>query len=82
MPIKIMPDINKDAPATSNAECFRRSLVKKSTPKANPSAEIIASISPKVTIGVEFVIIAGLIVPVSLIIAMRKPVTATTIPVT
>ena len=46
-----MPDKNNDAPATSMDECFETSLVKKRTPSANPKAETIASISPKVMIG-------------------------------
>ena len=48
-PIK-MPDNKSDAPATSIDECFKTSFVKKRTPNANPKAETMASISPKVMI--------------------------------
>ncbi len=42
-----MPDRNIEAPATSIEEYLDTSLLRKSTPIANPKAEIIASASPK-----------------------------------
>lgn len=42
-----MPDRNIVAPATSIEEYLDTSLLRKSTPIANPKAEIIASASPK-----------------------------------
>ena len=49
-PTKINPATNIEDPATSIDECIETSLVKKRTPIANPRAERIASISPKVII--------------------------------
>jgi len=48
-PIKINPETNNEEPATSSGEWIETSLAKKRTPIANPNADIIASISPKVT---------------------------------
>jgi hypothetical protein len=47
---RIRPAINMDAPATCIGECFKISLLKNRTARAKPSAERIASISPKLII--------------------------------
>ena len=76
-----------EAPATSIDECRETSLVKKRTPIANPKAEKIASISPKV-INVDGDVITVPILlssrtsPASLAIAIKNPINARTIPIT
>jgi hypothetical protein len=51
-----VPDTNIVVPATSIGEYLDRSLLRKSTPRANPNAEIIASKSP-IPIGpIEYVV--------------------------
>ncbi len=47
---RIRPAINMDAPATCIGECFKISLLRNRTARAKPSAERIASISPKLII--------------------------------
>lgn len=49
-PTSINPEISMEVAATSIDECLRTSFVRKRTPNANPNAESIASISPKVII--------------------------------
>lgn len=46
MAIRKVPDMNIVVPAASIEEYLVRSLLRKSTPIANPNAEIIASKSP------------------------------------
>ncbi len=47
------PEISIEEEATSIDECFDTSFVRKRTPNANPNAESIASISPKVILNVS-----------------------------
>ena len=47
---RMRPAINMDAPATCIGECFKISLLRNRTARAKPSAEMIASISPKLII--------------------------------
>ena len=63
-PIKINPEINMEAPATSMGEYKETSFVENRTPIANPNAERIASISPKVIMIDGFVIIVCMLVTV------------------
>jgi hypothetical protein len=47
---RIRPAINMDAPATCMGECFKISLPKNRTARAKPSADRMASTSPKLII--------------------------------
>lgn len=47
---RIRPAINMDDPATCIEECFKISLLRNRTARAKPSAERIASTSPKLII--------------------------------
>jgi hypothetical protein len=52
-PIRINPEISIEEAATSIDECLETNFVRKRTPKANPTAESIASKSPKVILNIS-----------------------------
>lgn len=75
-----------EAPATSMDEYKETSFVKNRTPIANPRAERIASISPKVIMIDGIVTIVCMLVPsrtfASLATAIKNPINARIIPIT
>ena len=77
-----MPDNKSDAPATSIDGCFETSCVKKRTPSANPKAETMASISPKVMIDSDEIFTTLSTMFTSLKTAIKNPVIAIMTPAT